>query len=282
LLSAWSRYASNRLALWGGLVLLAFVAIAASAPLIAPYDPFRIVGKPLHSPDAHFLMGTDNLGRDILSQFLFAARISLMVGLAAALFSTAIGVLVGALSGFFGSTVDELLMRGTDVLIILPSFFLAMFLATIFGADVTSIIVIIGLLSWPGTARLIRSRFITLREKEFVQAARGLGASNFMIIFEEILPNALSPAIVNGSLQVGYAIILESGLSFLGFGDANHPSWGYMLSTAQRYLDIAWWMSVFPGVGILLTVVGANLVGEGMNEALEPKTPEWRRGHVGR
>jgi len=274
----WLKYASNRSALLGIVILSFFIILAVLAPIIARHAPFRIVAKGLQPPNLAYPMGTDDLGRDILSGFLFGSRVSISVGLTAALFSIAIGILVGSVSGFLGGSIDDLFMRGTDFFIMLPRFFLAMFLATIFGTEIYITIVIIGVLSWPGTARLVRSRFLSLKEKEFVQSARAIGASNFLLIFREILPNAISPAIVNGSLEVGNAILLEAGLSFLGFGDPNNPSWGFMLSIAQHFLSIAWWMAVFPGIGIFLTILAANLVGEGINEMTEPKSREWRRG----
>jgi peptide/nickel transport system permease protein len=281
ILDSWAKFTSNRFALAGSIILAFFVVVALLAQTIAPFNPFSIVGEPLQAPTPKFLMGTDNIGRDIFSQFVLGSQISLSVGLAAAFFSTLIGIVVGSVAGFFGSYADDALMRTTDFFLILPRFFLAMFLATIFGNNVTRIIIIISVLSWPGTARLVRSRFLSLKEKEFVLSAKAIGASRFTLIFREILPNAISPAIVNGSLEVGNAILLESGLSFLGFGDANHPSWGFMLSNAQQFLSLAWWMALFPGIGILITVIAANLVGEGINESLEPKSREWRRGAIG-
>lgn len=216
-------------------------------------------------------MGTDDLGRDVLSGFLHGARISLLVGIITAGGSTILGVVVGALSGFSAGRLDELLMRITEMFLVIPRFFLALILVAILGPSIWNVILAIAILAWPGTSRLVRAEFLSLRETAFVEAARSLGDTRFDLIFREMLPNALPPVIINSTLQIGYAIILEAGLSFLGLGDPSVMSWGYMLNNAQHFLGYSWHMAFFPGLGIFLTVLGLNLLGDGLNDALNPR-----------
>lgn len=244
------------------------IAVAALvAPRIAPGDPLASVGPALRPPSSAHWLGTDDLGRDILAGLLHGARVSLFVGLAVALISTACGVLVGGLAGYFGRWVDDALMRLAELVQILPRFFLAIIIATLFGGSLLNIVLLLGLTFWPSTARLLRAQILSLREREFVVAARAIGATDPAILIRHVLPNALTPVLVNASLQVGGAILIEAGLSFLGLGDRSYVSWGYMLNSAQPFIQLAWWMSVFPGLALLLTVVGVNLVADGINEA---------------
>lgn len=270
----WRRYRRNRLATVG-LVLLAFMAtLAILAPVLAPISPFAITGERLAAPGAGRLLGTDHLGRDILSGVLFGARTSLQVGVFSVLMSVAIGILVGAISGYYGGRIDDLLMRITEVFQVIPQFFLALFIVAIFGASIWGIIFVIGILSWAQIARLLRAEFLALKERPFVTAARAYGAGDAKIIFAEILPNALSPVIVAGSLQVAHAILLEASLSFLGVGDPNVTSWGMMLNTSQQFLRQAWWTATFPGLAICITTLGVALISDGLNDALNPRLKE--------
>jgi peptide/nickel transport system permease protein len=210
----------------------------------------------------------------MLSGIIYGARVSLVVGLAAAITSAAIGVVIGSISGFFGGWVDSFLMRLTELFTIIPRFFLAVVMVALFGNSIGWLIFVIGILSWPNIARVVRGEFLSLREREFVEAARALGFGNGHIIFSEILPNTISAVTVLASLQVAQAILLEAGLSFFGLGDPNLTSWGKLLNDSQRFLRQAWWMSVFPGTAILLSVLGFNLVGDGLNDALNPRLKE--------
>jgi peptide/nickel transport system permease protein len=254
-------------------VFLCAVAFAALlAPWIAPHDPQSLVGPSFAPPGSRFLLGTDNLGRDVLSDVVYGARVSLTIGVLAAASSTTLGVAAGAVSGFFGGAVDIILMRATEFFQVLPRFFLALIIIALTGPGLGKIILVIAILGWPSVARLVRGEFLRLRSYEFVEAARATGASAAMIIAREILPNAIAPAVVAGSLDVAQAILLEAGLSFFGLGDPNNVSWGMMINTAQKYLGEAWWLSAFPGFALLLTVLSVNLSGDGLNDLLNPRS----------
>ena len=267
----WEKYKRNRSALFGLYLVLFFVAMAILSSWIAPFAPLTIGKDSFHPPDLTYLMGTDDLGRDLLSGVLWGSRVSLMVGLLAALTSTLIGVIVGSLSGYYGGAVDDLLMRITEFFLVIPRFFLVLIIVALFGNSIWNIIFVIGILSWPVTARLVRAEFLSLREKEFVEGVRAIGASDLRIILYHLLPNATPPIVVSGSLQIARAILMEAGLSFLGLGDPNQVSWGVMLYNAQRFLRHAWWTATFPGLAIFLVVMSFNLVGDGLNDALNPK-----------
>jgi len=271
----WRRYRKSRTAVTGLAMVFLFAVIALIAAFISPYDPLKVgVGPPLTKPSARHVMGTDDLGRDVYSGVVWGARISMLVGFLAAITSAIIGCYIGAISGYYGGFIDDLLMRITELFMVIPRLFLALVMVALFGSGLWNVIFVIGVLSWPPIARVVRAEFLSLKEREFVEAVRALGAGNLTIIFGEILPNAFPSLIVSSSLQVGSAILIEAGLSFLGLGDPNTISWGMMLSNAQRFLREAWWMVTFPGGVLLLTVLALNFVGDGLNDALNPRLKE--------
>lgn len=267
----WKKYTRNRGAVFGLYVVLFFMLMGALSPWLAPFPPLSIGKDSFHPPDWRYLMGTDDLGRDLLSGILWGSRVSIMVGLIAAATSTLIGVIVGSVSAYYGRMVDDLLTRVTEFFLVIPRFFLVLIIVALFGSSIWHIIFVIGILSWPATARLVRAEFLSLREKEFVQGVRAMGASDPRIILRHMLPNAGPPIIVSGSLQIARAILMEAGLSFLGLGDPNQITWGVMLYNAQRFLRHAWWTATFPGLAIFFIVMGFNLIGDGLNDALNPK-----------
>lgn len=276
----WRYFRHNRLAVFGLTIIGLVFLVAVFAPLLAPYDPAAIeVSAKLQAPSWIHPLGTDQLGRDVLSRMLYGARISLSVGFVAVGISLLIGVLVGAVAGFYGGLVDSVLMRLVDVMLCFPTFFLILTVVALLGPNILNVMVVIGLTSWMGTARLVRAEFLSLREREFVLAARALGLSNRRIIFRHILPNALAPIFVAATLDVATAILIEAGLSFLGFGvQPPAPSWGNILTEGRVYIFDAWWLTLFPGLAILLTVLSFNLCGEGLRGALDPRL----RGPVAR
>ena len=271
----WRQFRRHRLGVAGLATVLVLGFVAVFAPLLAPYDPFTTSRNAFAPPgSAGHLLGTDHLGRDVLSGVIWGARVSLIVGLAAAFTATVIGIFVGAVSGYFGGWVDELLMRITELFQIIPRFVLALIVVAFFGSGLTNLILVIGILSWPQTARLVRSQFLRHRNLPYVDGARVVGMRAPRIIFSEILPNVMAPVIVVASLDIAQAILLEASLGFFGLGDPNLRSWGGMLNTAQGFVQRAWWMSVFPGIAISLAVLGFNLVGDGLNEATDPRLRE--------
>jgi len=272
----WPRFRRNRLAL-SGLVLVSILFLASLlAPWLAPYDPnFIDIQEILRPPSAAHWMGTDSLGRDVFSRIIYGARISLKVGFVAVGLATLIGVILGAVAGYYGGWVDNLLMRLVDLMLCFPTFFLILAVIAVLEPSIWNIMVIIGLTSWMGVARLVRAEFLSLKEREFIQAARALGARDGRIIFRHLLPNALAPVMVSATLGVAGAILTESALSFLGLGvQPPTPSWGNILTAGKDNIEIAWWLSVFPGLAILLTVLAYNLLGEGIREAIDPRLKE--------
>jgi peptide/nickel transport system permease protein len=265
------RYSRNRAAVAGCAILLAIVIAAILGPLVYSVDPFEMLGRPSQPPSARFLLGTDVSGRDILAGLLHGARISLFVGIVASLGATLIGVTVGAVSGYFGGVVDDVLMRVVDFFLTIPSFVLAVVIVAIFSPTVGVITGSIAIVSWPSVARLVRGEFVAQRDREYVQACRGLGMSAPEIMIRQILPNTLAPIVVVSSLMVATAILTEAGLSFLGLSDPDVISWGYMIGIGRSVLRDAWWMAAIPGVTIMITVLAINLVGEGLNDALDPR-----------
>ena len=267
----WKSYRRSAGGLAGLAIILMLILVAASADLLAPAKPFALSRDSLRPPGAQHLMGTDDLGRDIFSGVVYGARVSLLVGLLTAGASTLAGILIGGIAGYYGGKFDDLLMRLTEFFMVIPRFFLALVIVALFGSSIWGIILVLAILSWPMMARLFRAEVLRLKSQEFVLAARGMGCGDLRILFGHILPNALSPVTVNISVQVSYAIILEAGLSFLGLGDPASLSWGVMLANAQQFLRQAWWTATFPGLAIFLAVLGFNLVGDGLNDALNPR-----------
>lgn len=265
---------SNPLALAGFIIIVLIFLLSMFAPLIAPYDPNDINVKAiLLSPSIQHWMGTDGLGRDVLSRMLHGGRISLLVGLVAVGISTAIGIILGAMAGFYRGWVDTLIMRMVDVMLSIPSFFLILAVIAFLTPSIINIMIVIGLTSWMGVTRLVRAEFLSLSEREFVTASRTLGAKDMRLIFRHLLPNSLTPIIVSAVLGVAGAVLLESGLSFLGLGvQAPQASWGNILTDGKEYIQFAWWLSLFPGLAILITVLGYNLLGEGLRDALDPRS----------
>lgn len=239
--------------------------------MIAPADPFALSRDSFLTPCRKHLLGTDDLGRDLFSGVVYGSRISLLVGFLTAGASSIIGIIIGGISGYYGGKIDDVLMRITEFFQVVPRFFLALVIIALFGSTIWNVILVLTILSWPMTARLFRAEVLKLRAQDFVTAARALGNSELYIIFVEILPNTLAPIVVNTSVQIAFAIILEAGLSFLGLGDPRTMSWGVMLFNAQQFLRRAWWLATFPGMAIFLVVLGFNLVGDGLNDALNPR-----------
>jgi peptide/nickel transport system permease protein len=267
------RFRRNKGALIGSMVLALVGLVALGAPWLAGNDPWAMVQSPFLAPFSTpgFALGSDALGRDVAAGLIYGARVSLLIGAVATVVALLVGIAVGAFAGYHGGWVDALLMRLTELFQAIPGFAFAVVLVAIFQPSAQSIVTAIALVSWPPVARLVRSEFLTLRQREFVQAALLAGQSSLKIIFTQILPNAVSPIIVMGSLMVANSILLESALSFLGLGDPNMMSWGYMVGAARTAMRQAWWIAVFPGLAIALTVLSLNLVGEGLNDGLNTR-----------
>jgi len=269
------RFLKHKPAVAGLVFLVTMGLIVLIGPFVSPYafdaQDFTLIGSPGPMTQAHWL-GTDELGRDALTRLIHGGRISLAVGLAGAIVSTVLGTMVGALAGFYRGWTDALLMRFTDVILCIPTLPLVLLLSGLFRPSPPLLVAIVGILIWMGTARLVRSQFLTLREREFVEAARALGAGGMRLMFRHILPNAIGPITVAATLAVGSAIMLESALSFLGFGiQPPIPTWGNLLNSASSWLSIAPWLAIPPGLCILLTVLSVNFLGDGLRDALEPK-----------
>ena len=270
------RFKQNKLAIIGLSLIILFGTLAVLAPFIAPHNPIsqNLLSR-LQPPSAVFILGTDDLGRDILSRMIFGIRISLTIGLVAVGISVIIGTILGLISGYFGGWIDSIIMRFVDIVLCFPTFFLILLVIAFLEPNIYNIMAVIGLTSWPGLTRLVRAEVLSLRERDFIQAAKLLGLSNARIFFVHLLPNVFSPIIVTTTLGVGSAILTESGLSFLGLGvQPPMPSWGQMLTTGKDYIHFAWWLSLFPGLAILLIVLAFNLLGEGLRDVLDPKTSE--------
>lgn len=267
----WHRFSRHRSALAGAIILAAIILLAILAPLLYPGDPFQSVGKPFQPPFGQFLFGTDMLGRSVAAGIAHGAHITLLIGFAGTLIALLLGTVIGGLAGFYGGVVDLLLMRLTEFFQTIPSFIFAIVLVAVLSPSITSIIITIAVVSWPPVARLVRGEFLAMRRREFVEACVVLGMRDVPIVFREILPNCLSPIIVTGSLMVASAILIAAALAFLGLSDPNVMSWGLMIGQGRDFLRTAWWLCIIPGFAILLTVLAINLVGEGLNDALNPR-----------
>ena len=269
-------FSKNRLAAVGGALVAVVFVVSFFAPLLSPYDPSAIdIKNILIGPSLSHPLGTDDLGRDVLSRMIWGSRVSLKVGFSAVGIATLIGILLGAVAGYYGGVLDSMIMRAVDIMLTLPTIFLILAVIAILEPSIWNIMVVIGLTSWMEPARLIRAEFLSLKEREFVVAARAIGASDARIIFRHVLPNGLSPILVSATLGIGGAILIESALSFLGLGvQPPTPSWGSLLASGKDNIEIAWWLSAFPGLAILLTVLGYNLLGEGIRDALDPRHRE--------
>jgi peptide/nickel transport system permease protein len=267
----WLRFASHRYGLAAGLYVLLLILITLVLEVVPGSDPHEITSAVMQPPSVAHTLGTDELGRDVLLGILHGIRVSLSVGFAAALGATALGIVVGATAGFYGGVLDLLFMRVSEIFQVVPSFILAALIVALSGPGLPQVVAVISLLAWPQVARLMRGEVMRLKHLEFVDAVRCLGTRELSILAGEIIPNALAPALAAGSLIVGQAILLEAALSFFGLSSAEIISWGRMLNSGQRFLFNAWWLSVFPGAAIFLTVLAFNLLGDALGSALNPR-----------
>jgi peptide/nickel transport system permease protein len=269
----WRAFRRNKLALIGGVVVVILVALALLAPGIAPWDPNRPdVRKILDAPSKAHPLGTDQLGRDVLSRMLYGARVSLAVGFVSVGIATMIGIALGAAAGYHGGTIDALVMRLVDLMLVFPRLFLLLAVLAFLRPSIWTIMAVIGLTGWMSVARLVRAEFLSLKEREFVLWSQSIGASSFRTIWRHILPNAIGPVLVAMTLGIPAAILTESGLSFLGLGvQPPHATWGNILNEGKDAIELAWWLSLYPGFAILLTVLSYNLLGEGIRDALDPR-----------
>ena len=267
----WRRYSRSRSGVLGLIILSGVVTVALLAPVLYPGNPFQIVGAPFQSPFGDFLLGTDSLGRNIAAGLAHGARTSLLIGVMATLLAVAVGAFVGGVAGYYGGWLDDGLMRLTEFFQTIPFFIFAIVLVAILAPSAESLIIAIATVSWPPIARVVRGEVMSIKAREFVQAAIVVGQRDMAILVGQVLPNALSPLIVTGSLLVANAILIESALSFLGLGAPDLMSWGFQIGAGRAFLRDAWWLVTVPGVAILLTVLAINLVGEGLNDALNPR-----------
>jgi peptide/nickel transport system permease protein len=270
------RLARNSLGVMGGVIVITLLVVAFLAPWIAPYDAAAIdSSKILAAPSWDHLLGTDGLGRDVLSRMIWGARVSLLVGFVSAGLACLIGLVLGAIAGYFGGFLDALLMRFVDVMLCFPSFFLILAVIAYLSASIWNIMIVIGVTSWMGVCRLVRAEFLSLKKRDFMVAADALGLPPRLVILRHGLPNAMAPVFVSFVLGVAGAILTESALSFLGIGvQPPDPSWGNILTEGKSTIEVAWWLSVYPGLAILVTVLGYNLLGEGLRDVLDPRLRE--------
>jgi peptide/nickel transport system permease protein len=276
MIAAFRRYLRSPAAVLGLILMIGVIGMAVSADWVFPRDPLSLAGRPLQWPGANprFWLGTDGSGRDIAAQIFHGARVSLLIGILATAIAITIGIAIGAVAGFYGGAVDTVLMRITEAFQTIPNFILLLVFVAVFGSDLVTVVVAIGAVSWPAPARLTRAEVLSLRNREFVLACRTLGMSDPRLILFEVLPNALPPVIVYASVVMAVAILLESALAFLGLSDANVASWGNLIGTGRTVIRSEWYVSAIPGVAILLTVLAVSLVGQGLNDALNPRLKE--------
>lgn len=272
----WSRFKRNKLAITGLGIILFLTLVAILAPFFTPHHPDEqnLILR-LTPPSREHWFGTDDLGRDVFSRIIYGTRISLTVGFVAIGIAIIIGTVIGLVSGYFGKKIDLVLMRFVDIILCFPTFFLILMVIAFLEPNIYNVMIVIGLTSWPGLARLVRGECLSVKEREYVSAAKVLGLSTARILSIHILPNVLAPILVSATLGVGSAILIESGLSFLGLGvQPPTPSWGNILTSGKDYIYLAWWLSLFPGLAILITVLAYNLLGEGLRDVFDPRTSE--------
>jgi peptide/nickel transport system permease protein len=271
------RFGKNRLALLGAAVIILMVIAAVFAPWIAPYDPEKQYGRDaLQSPSWRYLFGTDNVGRDTLSRVIFGARVSLFVGLTSMIIAAVIGIPLGLIAGYYGGVLETVTMRAMDTVLAFPAVLLAIFIVAVLGPSLNNAIIAVGIIYVPAFARVTRANVLSVREKEFVEASRCLGASDVRVMLRSVLPNCLSPLVVQFSLGVGYAMLVEAGLSFLGLGvQPPTPAWGQMVGLARNFITLTPWLITFPGIAVFLSVLAFNFIGDGLREAMDPRL---RRG----
>ena len=269
----WRQFRRSQLAMAALALVVMLGLIAIMAPQLSPYSPdLYNLDRILEPPGLDHWLGTDDLGRDILSRMIYGSRISLSVGFVAVSIYVAIGIFLGALAGYYGGWVDAVISRFIEVMICFPTFFLILTVLAFVGPSIYNIMIVIGLTQWTGIARLIRGEFLKFREREFVLAAKQLGAQDWRVIFRHLLPNSLAPVLVSASFGVASAILTESALSFLGFGvPPGTPSWGAILASSRAYMGVAWWLTLIPGFAIFVTITAYNLMGEGLRDAIDPR-----------
>ncbi len=263
----------NKLAFCGLIILTILIFIAIFSPYITHYKPIeQNIKESLSPPSRRHILGTDDLGRDLFSRIIYGTRVSLAVGFIAVGIAVIIGTILGLIAGYFGGWVDSIIMRIVDIMLCFPTFFLILMVIAFLGPSIVNVMIVIGITSWPSLTRLVRGEILSIREREFILAAKGLGLRDIRILFMHILPNIISPIVITATLGVGSAILVESALSFLGLGvQPPTPSWGNILTIGKDYITSAWWLSLFPGLAILITVLAYNMLGEGLRDIIDPK-----------
>lgn len=269
----WNRFRQDKKAVLGLIIIIFAFFIGVFAPYISPHDPYKMSNTKFRPPSSEFPMGTDNLGRDVLSRIIWGTRVSLMFGFGVGMLSLLLGIFLGAIPGYYGGWVDSVFSRVFEFFMLLPELFLIILMVSLFGNNIFNTMLVVAITIWPSNARITRAQTLSLKNRVFVKAAKASGASDLRILFTHILPNGVYPVIVNSTLQMGRAIITEAGLSFLGLGDINYISWGQTLFVAQKQL-FTWWLALFPGVAIAIIVLAFNFVGGGLNYALNPRLRE--------